>query len=143
MPFKIVALVFLSLTASADIIGGHPAFLHALSDLRSARWHLEHRGGSPALQNADNLVIQSIDHCIDEIKKAALDDGKNINKLPGEDVGKDREGHVHRARELLQKAKSDITEREDNTFANGLRDRAVHDIDEALERVNSALLIKK
>jgi hypothetical protein len=127
----------------ADAPGAHPAYLHALTDLRTARWHLDQRGGSRELKASDHDAIQEIDYCIDEIKKASIDDGKNLNDHPKEDAGKDKQGHVHRARQLLEKAKKDILEKEDNQFANGLRDRAVHHLDEAMKHIDHSLEIGK
>jgi hypothetical protein len=129
--------------ALADIPGEHPAYLHALTDLRAARWHLNERGGSDKLKESDHKAVDEIDHCIDEIKKAAIDDGKDLNDHPAEDAGKDKEGHVHRARELLEKSKKDISEHESDQFAKGLRHRAIHHLDEALKHVKHSLEIKQ
>jgi hypothetical protein len=127
----------------ADSPGAHPAFLHSLTDLRAARWHLEKRGGSDALKKADHDAVVEIDHCIDEIKKASIDDGKNLTDHPAEDAGKDKEGDVHRARELLKKAKKDIEEKETNPAVKDLRAKAVHFLDEALKHVEESLKIGK
>ena len=56
----------------------HPAYLHALADLRDARAHLERPDGG-ALHAEERSAVEEIDHAISEIKKAAIDDGKNIN----------------------------------------------------------------
>ena len=61
----------------ADTPGPHPAYLHALSDLRDARAHLEHQGNDPA-DHEEESAIGNIDKALDDIKKAAIDDGKNI-----------------------------------------------------------------
>ena len=133
----------MSASALADSPGAHPAFLHALTDLRAARWHLEKRGGSDALKQSDHEAIGEIDRCIDEIKKAAIDDGKNLNDHPAEDAGKDHVGHDHRARELLIKAKKDIEEKESNPDVKDLRHRAIHHLNEAIKHVDRSLKIGK
>jgi hypothetical protein len=127
--------------ARADEPGAHPAYLHALTDLRAARWHLDKRGGSAKLQASDDKAVQDIDKCINEIKKASIDDGKDLNDHPGEDAGADTVGNVHRARELLEKAKHDIEQHESDQFAKGLKHRAIHHLDEALKHVDKSIAI--
>src|SRR5208283_5526531 len=69
---------------------------------------------------------------IGEIKKAAIDDGKNLNNHPTVDVKMDHKGRLHRALELLRKAEKDCQEEEDNNFANGLQKRALRHIRQAI-----------
>jgi hypothetical protein len=110
----------------------HPAYLHALSDLRAARWLIEHRPGDWA-QSADEAeAVRRIDAGINEIKRAALDDGKNLNDHPPVDERADHLGRIHEALQYLRKARADISSGEDNAFANGLRDRAIGHIDGAI-----------
>ncbi len=110
----------------------HPAYLHALSDLRAARWLIEHRPGDWA-QTADEVEsVRQIDASINEIKRAALDDGKNLNNHPPVDERPDHPGRIHEAVQYLKKARADISSGEDNAFANGLRDRAIGHIDGAI-----------
>lgn len=111
----------------------HPAYLHALSDLRAARWLIEHRPGDAA-QTADEIEsVRQIDAGIGEIKRAALDDGKNLSDHPPVDEHPDRPGRIHEAVQYLKKARADIATGEDSAaFANGLRDRAIGHIDGAI-----------
>jgi len=68
----------------ADTPGHHPAYLHALADLRDARAHLEHFTTEPVAPE-ETHAIEHIDKAIGEIKKAAIMDGKNIgDHLPEE-----------------------------------------------------------
>lgn len=123
--------------------GKHPAYLHALTDLRAARAHLEaHDGGE--LRHEEKEAIHEIDDSINEIKKASIDDGKDLNDHPPVDAGLDHTGRLHRARQLLEKAHQDIAHEEDNGFAQGLQqhafghiDRAIHNVDEAIRFVES------
>jgi hypothetical protein len=110
----------------------HPAYLHALSDLRAARWLIEHRPGD-WVQSADETEsVRQIDASINEIKRAAIDDGKNLADHPALDERPDHPGRIHEAMQYLRKARADISSGEDNAFANGLRDRAVGHIDGAI-----------
>jgi hypothetical protein len=66
-----------------------------LSDLREARWLIEHRPGDWA-QTADEVeAIRQIDAAINDIKKAAIDDGKNLNDHPPVDAHLDNRGRIH------------------------------------------------
>ena len=75
-------LVAVPFAANADMPGKHPAYLHALSDLRAARWMLEHRPGDAAVSAQEDVAITEIDKAIGEIKKASIDDGKDIHDHP-------------------------------------------------------------
>jgi hypothetical protein len=110
----------------------HPAYLHALSDLRASRWMIEHRTGDWA-QTADEVeAVHQIDAAINDIKKAAYDDGKNPNDRPPVDEYPDHRGRIHAAIDYLKKARADIAREEDNAYADHLRDHAIAHIDGAL-----------
>ena len=125
-------LLLAPLLANADLPGKHPAYLHALSDLRGARWMLEHRPGDAAVSGQEDVAISEIDAAIREIKHAAIDDGKNVNDHPKIDVPADRPGHLHKALEILRKVHSDVAREEDDPAVRGLRDRAIGHIDGAI-----------
>jgi hypothetical protein len=110
----------------------HPAYLHGLSDLRAARWLIEHRPGDWAQTADEGESVRQIDAAINDIKKAAFDDGKNTNDHPPVDDHPDNRGRIHEALQFLRKARADIAREEDNTFADGLRDRAIGHIDAAI-----------
>jgi len=110
----------------------HPAYLHALSDLRAARWMIEHRPGDWAQTADEGESVRQIDAAINDIKKAAFDDGKNVNDHPPLDDHPDHRGRIHEALQFLRKARADIAREEDNAFADGLRDRAIGHIDGAI-----------
>lgn len=113
-------------------VAQHPAYLHGLSDLRAARWLIEHRPGDWQ-QSADEVeAVRRIDAAINEIKHAAIDDGKNPSFHPALDERPNHRGRIREAIEYLRKARSDISSGEDNAFANGLRDRAIGHIDGAI-----------
>ena len=118
--------------ARADQPGRHPAYLHALTDLRHARAHLERRGGDAEMKWDEHTAIKEIDAAIREIKEAAIEDGKNLQDHPPVDAKMDYSGRLHRALELLHKAEKDCHEEEDNNFARGLQKRAVKHIQEAI-----------
>jgi hypothetical protein len=110
----------------------HPAYLHALSDLRAARWLIEHRPGDWAQTADEGESVRQIDAAINDIKKAAIDDGKNTNDHPPLDEYPDHRGRIHEALKYMRKARADIAREEDNAYADGLRNRAIGHIDAAI-----------
>jgi hypothetical protein len=117
----------------------HPAYLHGLSDLRTARWMLEHRPGDATVSAHESDAINEIDHAISELKRAAIDDGKNIQDHPNADVPSDYRGRLHKAADLLRKVRADTNREEDNPGARGLRDRAIGHVDAALRATELAI----
>ena len=125
--------------SAADLPGRHPAYLHALTDLRDARWNLEHRPGDAAVSAQEDVAIVETDRAIQEAKVAAMEDGKNIENHPHEDAKIDRPGRLHHALELLQKAKNDVAREEDNPETRNLRNRIVEHTDLAIEATRRAI----
>jgi len=77
-------------------------------------------------------AIIEIDRAIADIKQAAIDDGKNLEDHPPLDVREPRSGRLHKALAALRAARADVAKEEDNAYANGLRNRAIHNMDEAI-----------
>ena len=119
--------------------GEHPYYLHALSDLRAARWMIEHRPGNWAQTTDEVEAVRRIDAAIAEIRKAAIDDGKNLEDHPKVDEKNDHDGRLHVAIDFLRKARQDISHDEDNKFAQGLQMRAYEHIDGAIAAVKKAI----
>ena len=110
----------------------HPAYLHALSDLRTARWLIDHRPGN-WVQSADEIeAVRQIDAAIGDLKQAAYNDGKNLNDHPPVDERPDHAGRIHQSLQYLRKARADISSEEDNGNAQGWRNRAIGHIDGAI-----------
>jgi len=124
---------------TAKTLGEHPAYLHALSDLRVARWMIDHVTGDWKRSEDEMAAVREIDKAIGEIKKAAIDDGKDLNDHPKVDEHPDHIGRLHDALEFLRKARTNISHEEDNKFADGLQARAYQHIDAAIGAVKRAL----
>lgn len=138
----ILAVILLSPVARAhaqQVPGPHPAYLHALSDLRLARGYLE-QVEDPQVKGDAHRAIGEIDKAIDEIKHAAIDDGKDLHDHPPVDAGIPPRGRFHRALDLLHAAHNDCAHAEDLPEARGLRDRALMHIDYARDTVHDAVL---
>jgi hypothetical protein len=139
-----VIVFFLAICSAftfADDPGRHPAYLHALSDLRDARAHLDRLTPSDRLDSEEEHAIREIDAAINEIKQAAIDDGKDVQDHMPVDRRLGHKGRYHKALELLDRAHHDISEKEDDQFAHGLRHRALQHIDEA-HRIVDHLIVQ-
>ena len=119
--------------------GAHPYYLHALSDLRNARANLERKGGDRQMKWDEHDAIVEIDRAIHDIRDASVDDGKNLDEHPAVDAHEPRVGRLHKALAALESARADTAKEEDNAFANGLRARALHNIDEAIRFTDAGI----
>jgi hypothetical protein len=131
-----LVLVLMQLNASA---ADHPHYLQALSDLRGARWMIEHHPGDWGRSDDETTAVSHIDLAIKEITKASIDDGKKLTDHPPVDEIQDHMGRLREAFELLQKARKDVNQEEDDAFANGLKARALKHISEAITRTKKAI----
>ncbi len=120
--------------------GKHPAYLHALSDLRDARAHLHVRTAAlctvkrarPLKRLTTPSMKSSAPHSTTaRTLKITLPWTLTIRWA----------GRLHKARELLDKAHHDIEKEEDNPEARGLRDRVIMHIDRAHHHVDEAIAI--
>ena len=136
LPIAIAGL--LPLGAMAQVLPGkHPGYLHALSDLRAARWFLYHQPGDAKVYADEDVGITEIDAAIGEIKKAAIDDGKDLNDHPNVDV-KEHGSRLLKSIETLKKARADVGGEEDNPEVRELRHHAIEHIERALHAAEKA-----
>jgi len=140
----VAAVVILGLTTAApahaqQVPGPHPAYLHALGNLRAARAYLAEGFEWDPVRREDERAIQEIDAAIREIKIAAIDDGKNLNDHPAFDHNLSPHNRFAKANELLSATHQDLAHAEDVPQARGLRDRAIRHVDEAHNTVDHAV----
>ncbi|HEY4371690.1 MAG TPA: hypothetical protein VGN52_07185 [Burkholderiales bacterium] len=135
----LTAATLAPIAALADVPGRHPGYLRALSDLRAARWDLEHRAGDRVVNREEDLALAEIDRAIAEAQRAAIEDGKNRRARPPEDARMTHGGRLHHAVESLRAARGDVAREEDNPQARGLRNRIVEHIDAALRHTERAI----
>lgn len=129
-----VVLFFVAVCAAVsfgDEPGQHPAYLHALSDLRDARAHLQRPAPNGRMDAEQQRAIEEIDRAIHEIKDAAIGSGKDLNDRPPVDEHLGHRGRYRRALELLDQAHHNLSYREDDPRLRGLRERSIHHVDEA------------
>lgn len=125
--------------APAPMGGQHPAYMSALADLRAARWLLQHVPGDWVRANDELNAIQRIDDAINEIRRAAIDDGRDVNYNPGVAERPDHYGRLYDADSFLRRARADIDREEDNGAILGLRGRAAGHIEGAIMFTENAI----
>jgi hypothetical protein len=116
----------------------HPAYLHAISDLRYARALLYRQDWRPVMRDQQAAVAE-IDHAIGEARNAAIDDGKNPDDHPPIDRGFGWEGRFRKAMELLNSAEHDLSEGESNGAAAAWRNAALANVRNAKRFVDRAM----
>jgi hypothetical protein len=115
------------------VVGAHPAYIHALQELRFARLNLLRRGGDTDQRWDERVAVSAIDHAIGDVREAAVEDGKDLGEHPAFDDHEPRAGRLHKALASLETARREIAQEEDNRDARSLRNRAIKDIDEATQ----------
>jgi hypothetical protein len=147
---KMVAMVavaamlsFGSTKSQAQVPGPHPAYLHALSDLRAARAYLSEGFQWGPVRAEDDHAIREIDAAIARIKQAAIDDGKPLSDHPRIDAHLEPRGRFAKANELLFAAHQDLDKAEDVPQSRGLRNDALRHIDAAHNIVDHAVQTAK
>jgi len=133
------ALLTVSMVAGADVPGRHPHYLHALADLRTARWLISHGRVDNAVGGHEHAAMSEIDLALYEIKHAAIDDGKDPNDHGAIDESLDAPGRLHNALNLLNKVRSDISTEQDDPNSQGLRVRAVDHVTGAIHETEIAI----
>ena len=139
----LLLLAALPFAANADVPGRHPLYLHALSDLRTARWLLSHRADTRAEARDEDTAVLEIEKAFNEITRAAITDGKDIHAPVTVDVPPERAGRLRKALEILRQVKSDVAREEEDPLTRGLRNRAVLHIDEAIHATENAIADKR
>jgi hypothetical protein len=127
----VVSACALSLPAHAQQgLPGAPAYLHVISDLRLARAYIQ---ADPRPQNGNEKAfeIAELTKAIQEIKAAAIDDGKDPSFSPPPDTQGLASGPLHEAIRLIKRARADCNGAIDTPNAAGMKFRALHHIDQA------------
>ena len=108
-----------------------PAYLHALSDLRTARGYLQ-MPARPGTKDACKHANKEVSRAIDDISKAVRDYGRDPNVTPRPQGAGSANWPVHSAVRLLKEARADIEHGRDLPENKGLREHSLEHIDKAL-----------
>ncbi|KUR75128.1 hypothetical protein [Novosphingobium sp. FSW06-99] len=135
-----VSVMALPIAAHAQWWHQHPGYLRAMSDARMAYALVTHHDPrDPAQAVEESRAANEILAAYNDLKHAAIDDGKNINDQPPADFQwGDHRSRLQRANEMLYSARRDLQAEEDNPAAAGLRDRAIAHLGEASHLVGEA-----
>ena len=121
------------------MVARHPAYVHALVDLRAARWLLKNKGGGNWEQTAEEQnALSQIDAAMSDIRAVGIDDRKRQEDHAKLDDHADHMNRLHQAMEFLKQARTDLTQGEDDAFGNNLRERTYKNIDKAIESIKKA-----
>jgi hypothetical protein len=124
------AAMLAPMSGTADTPGRHPRYLKARSDLRVAQMLSRVREEENVMRNL-RRCDEEIEAAIHEIDQAARFDRKDLDDHPRIDARLERTGRFRKMMELLDTARRDISQEEDNPSAIGWRNLAFKHIDEA------------
>jgi hypothetical protein len=135
------AVLLAPLAAHAQWWQQHPAYLHAMSDLRQAYWLVAHRDSmDPVAKVEEQQAKGAIRAAYQNLKDAAIVDDKNIDDQPPPEMDfSDHGGRLHRAMDLLRDAHNAVDKGEDDPAARGFKQRALSAIDHAAAATNAAM----
>lgn len=135
----VFGLLTLLLLAPASVAHAQmPAYLHAISDLRSARWYLQ-QDTRREFMGLRQHAIDEMSRAIDDMKQAAIDDGKNPWHTPPPQSGGNMGAPIHSALRLVIEARNDVAHGVDPPQNRGLQFRSLKHIDEAHRALNEIL----
>lgn len=139
-----LALLLLTLLAAgpavADEYGRHPLYLHALSDLRTAQWQVDHRRPEDrAVSSDETIVLDELSAAIHDLERAAWQDGKGGDWQPPPDARLQREGRLHAAIDLMRKAEADVARAEDDPRSRPFQQRGLAHLQAALQAASHAV----
>ena len=126
-------------SGKAETPGRHPHYLRARSDLRGAQFLSRVREEPNVMRNLKRCD-EEIEAAIHEIDVAAVIDRKDLDEHPRIDTHLDRNGRFRKMMELLDSARRDIGQEEDNPRAIGWRNAAFRHIDEARNSLKRAAI---
>ena len=135
------SLALIPVAAHAQWWVQHPAYLHAMADLRQAYWLVQHRDSrDPEAKAEERQAAGAIRAAYQSLRDAAIVDNKNIDDQPPADMNFDqRGGRLHRAMDLLHDAHNEVSREEDDPAARGFKNRAIQQIDHAAAATNAAM----
>jgi hypothetical protein len=131
-------LAFLILAPATQALAQFPGYLHAISDLRTARAYLQ-MDVRPDHAGAREYAIKEISRSIDDMKRAAVEDGKNIWHTPPPQSNGNANAPIHSAVRLLRDARHDVESGRDAPENVGLQLHSLEHIDKALQALQPLL----
>ncbi len=137
--FWLIVFAAPTLTAYADAPTEHAYYLHALTDLRTARWLIEHQPGDVAVSAQEHAAAAGIDAALADIRRASIEDGKDTDDHVPVDAPNELPGHLQQALKLLRHAHDDIEREKEDAATHGLRSRAIRHVNAAIRATERAI----
>jgi hypothetical protein len=131
-----LAAVAVFATATPARAQQEPHYLQALTELRTARDYFSYDIGKYGPER--HHIVVEINKAIDEIKRAAWDDGKNT-KFAGPGQAANGWAPMHYGFNALKAARNHVVQGVDTPQNTGLRERALQHIDQAQVTVDQLL----
>lgn len=113
----------------------HPSYFRALDDLRAARHYLSDNWNYAPVTADSEAAVREIDGAIQEIKTAAIEDGKNLNDSARIDTRLAPHDRYRKAQEFLAAAHQQMA-MENVPSERDLEHRIMVHIDQAQNIVN-------
>jgi len=135
----LTVLLLLPCAVNADAPANQPAYLQAVTDLRTARWMLERRPGDVMVGRQEDVAFTEIDAAIGDIKDVASAGGKDFHYHPNIEVPRNRPARLAIVLELLRKVQADVAGEEDGSMTAAVRGRAIAHIDAAIHATENVL----
>ena len=134
----LMALALAPIASAKQIPDKHPAYLHALGNLRYARALIAHPD-SGVLRDPEKQAMDQIDKAIAEMKAAGIDDGKGLDDHPGIDSHLRWIPRLNKAAGVLNKAHDDVQKEADDAASPGLQSRVLQYIGKAHDKIEAAI----
>jgi hypothetical protein len=137
----LAVFAFAASSAQAQWWHRHPGYLHAMSDLRTAYWLIQHHNpDDPEMYRDERGAMNAVRAAYQELKNASIIDDKDIDDQPPAQMAfDDHRGRLTKAITLIREARSDINVEEDDREARGLRNRALLHINDAINHLKDAM----
>jgi len=133
-------LLTLPLAAGGDEAPArNPDYVHALPDLRTARWLLTPQPGDPPLRTNEDQAIQDINLAIRAVIKSGLYDSTDVSEHEQMQMAQDHTTRMHQALDLLHRAHAYLSKEAPDPMGTLVRNQVLEDIDRAGRAVGLAL----
>ncbi|MGD0832020.1 MAG: hypothetical protein ABR907_13840 [Terracidiphilus sp.] len=121
------ALTLVLLVSATPARAQAPRYLHALSDLRTARAFLL-MDGRPAFRGDRDLAVQELERAIKEMQEVVIDDGRNPWHTPPPQSEGNPISPIRQAIRMMNEAVGDVEQGRDDPRTAGLQARSIQHI---------------
>lgn len=123
---------------NSSFSGKHPLYLRALFELQLSRTYLNKITPDMSLNNNELNAIGEINEAIKFISMAAIDNGRDLNNVPEQDISQNNSDRYKKALDSLNNAYGYINQTEDNAYAKSPQKQALRSINNAISIVKRA-----